>query len=433
MRSFFALAFVLYASVALAQWMPPQLVPVPPFGIVEVAPTPTIYVNEATGSDSNQGTQARPRKTIPTQLEAGAVVSVTGTYTYNHGSPATIVSHGTAAKPPYIIGGTYLRGGELTGSYLILEQGSGPGAWQILDQRDGKPTDHLVVRHFESQGGVSVASWRGGAVTDSVLFDVKINLNYTNQKESDGDWHCSQAYISNGTKGTVERLWVLDSNFSSCRGDGIQINGNTGGHLALGPVFIGRLTCVRNRQTCVGVKNSHDVVISEIDASEMRPDPDGTNPGAGIVAQYYPMRLYIIGGHIFNSELGVRIASYNGAESDPQASVLIYGVKFDNIRATREKFRPGDAWSLGNAIALLGANKRRIEANIIDNADGGIVTGYRPSDTILINNTLTNIGPKATTPLPPTPPVPPTPSAKPSCSTYAWPRLAYIIGVCAWP
>jgi hypothetical protein len=75
-RIVLALAFVLSASGALAQYAPIVGIPIPPFGISEVAPAPTIYVNEATGNDANPGTVARPRRTIPTQLAAGTVVSV---------------------------------------------------------------------------------------------------------------------------------------------------------------------------------------------------------------------------------------------------------------------------------------------------------------------------------------------------------------------
>jgi hypothetical protein len=426
-RTIFALAFVLYASVALAQWQPSVGIPVPPFGIVEVAPAPTVYVNEATGSDGNQGTPARPRKTIPTQLEAGTVVSVTGTYTYSHGSPASLEAHGTADRPVYIIGGNFTRGGELTGSYAILEKAGGPGGWTILDTRAGKPSDHLVIRDYDSTGGISVASWRGAAVSDVVLLRVTVNLGYTNQRESDGDWHCSTINVSPGTAGKVERLWVLDSTLSGCRGDGIQVNGNTGGELTMGPVYLGRLTCVHNRQTCVGVKQSHDVVISDLRASEMRPDGDHTNPGAGIVAQYYARRLAILSGEISNSENGIIVASYaDEAMAAPERSgVLIYGVKIHNIHATAGTFEPGNSRSPGAAIVLVGASQRQVESVVIDDVDRGISVAY--GTFIDKNNTVTNVKPggPVITPVPPVAKLPP-------CPRTFLGALAYIAGRCSW-
>lgn len=434
------LVFVLQASTAFAQWTPPTGIPAPPFGIVELAPAPTIYVNEATGSDANQGTAARPRKTIPTQLEAGAVVSVTGTYTLSHGSPASIEARGTAAKPVFIIGGTFTRGGELTGSYLIVERASGAGGWTVLDTRDGRPSDHIVVRDYGSTGGVSVASWRGAAVSDVVLLRVSVNLGYTNQLESSGDWHCSTINVSPGTKGKVERLWVLDSTFSGCRGDGIQVNGNTGGQETMGPVYIGRLTCVHNRQTCVGVKQSHDVVISDINARDMRPDGDGTNPGAGIVAQYWARRLAIVGGTIADSENGIIIASYaDEAMSPPEnAGVGIFGVTLKNIHAKAGQHDPKNARSPGSAIILAGASARHLEGNIIDNVDGGIAVQFGTFADV--NNKITNVkGGTSTPPQPPVPPAPPAPpvppvqpSTKPACPRNLRGALDYIRGKCYW-
>jgi len=430
-RTIVALALVLLASPARAQWVPPVGIPAPPFGVADVAPAATIYVNEATGSDSNQGTAARPRKTIPTQLEAGTVVNVTGTYTTSHGSPASLEAHGTADRPVYIIGGNFTRGGELTGSYAILEKAGGPGGWTILDTRSGKPSDHLVIRDYDSAGGVSVASWRGGTVSDVVLFRVKVNLGYTNQRESDGDWHCSTVNVSPGTAGKVERLWVLDSNFSSCRGDGIQVNGNTGGELTLGPVYLGRLTCVHNRQTCVGVKQSHDVVISDLRASEMRPDGDHTNPGAGIVAQYYARRLAILGGEISNSENGIIIASYadEAMASAERSGVLIYGVKVHNIHATAGTFDPGNSRSPGAAIVLVGASQRQLENNVIDDVDRGISVAY--GTFIDKNNTVTNVKPGGPV-IVPVPPTEPTKPKLPPCPRTFLGALAYIAGRCQW-
>jgi len=111
----FLLTTVVYASTvgtASGAWTPPIGIPAPAFGINEIAPAAPnpwtvatagfYYVDAtktaATDSGNPYGTPAKPRKTIPTQLPAGAVVELHGTYDASHSSPATIVAQGTSAR-----------------------------------------------------------------------------------------------------------------------------------------------------------------------------------------------------------------------------------------------------------------------------------------------------------------------------------------------
>ena len=105
----------LVARPVAAQWTPPIGIPAPTFGINDVAPaapnpwtasTPGFYYIDqtktaATDTNNTYGTPAKPRRTIPWTLPAGAVVELHGTYDTGHGSPATIVGISLSA-PSYL-------------------------------------------------------------------------------------------------------------------------------------------------------------------------------------------------------------------------------------------------------------------------------------------------------------------------------------------
>lgn len=423
-RLLLTVLFVTLGRPAVAQWVAPAQIPQPSFGVLENAPPPNLWVNEATGNDSNPGTQAKPRKTIPLVLPAGTVVSITGTYTTSHASPNTLEAHGTAAQPVFLEGGTFTLGGELSGSYAILERSSGPGGWMLLDRRNGMPSDHLVVRHYQSTGGFGIAAYSGGSSSDLVFSDVSVDLGYTNQTEAQGDWHCI------GVGKASSRVWILDSRLNNCRGDGVQVNGAAGGQGDTGPVYIGRVTCVHNRQSCAWAKQSHDVVISETSASQMRPDADYTNPGVCFGAQYFAVRFIIVNSHCFNSENGIRIASYDAAAygtstPDNTSGFGLFGTHIENIHALGAvKHDPNNPQSPGSAVILVGASRRYLQDNVITDADGGIAVQSGPVESV--NNTITNIGSPSTTPAPP-PTTPPPPATKPPCSSLS--GLAWLVAV----
>ena len=117
------------APVPPNPWFPPIGIPTPSFGITQTAGTPTHYVDNsnssATDTSNPNGTASRPRRTMPTTLEAGSVVEVRGG-PYSQ-SDQTWTFNGTASSPVFIKGVNrpglprfatemYLRG-----SYFIIE------------------------------------------------------------------------------------------------------------------------------------------------------------------------------------------------------------------------------------------------------------------------------------------------------------------------
>jgi len=402
--------------------VPPVNIPVPGFGLSEVPGPVSVYVDEATGSDFNSGAPAHPRRTIPLLLSAGTVVQVNGRYTTNHESPNQITAQGTVAQPVFILGGQFQNTGQISGTYFIVDGGSGPGGWFIDN------ATHGAFRNYISGGGFPVVTYNG-PTSDIVFYNVKVDLGYTNQTEASGDWHC----VGVG-KGST-RVWVLDSNLSNCRGDGIQVNGEQGGEVTTGPVYVGRVTCVHNRQSCVWAKQSHDVIVSTSSMSKMRPDADYTNPGVCGGGQYFALRLVFVNNDCFDSENGFRIAGYNPeaygiATPDDTSGIGLIGNRIRNIHALGPvKNDPANLFSPGSAVMLDGASRRYLQDNVIDDVDSGIAVARGTYEGT--NNVVTNVH---TGPVVAPPPPPPPTDTRPLCSsiTPVFPNrfLAALLRLC---
>jgi hypothetical protein len=271
------LAVTFCAAPAAAQWTPPVGVPAPAFGVTEVAPSAPrpwtaavrgfYAIDEAKGSDDKNpyGTPARPRRSIPNMLPAGAVVSVRGKYIRAHSSPNTIEAQGTAAAP--VLSRAEFHGiSELSGSCVIVEGGSGVG-WN-QDTRAAGATHHVVIRDTElAGGGVGIGPYMGGEVHDIVVLRTSMHDVGDMNVKTDVDAHCV-------TVGVSHHVWILDSTFTRCSGDGVQVNGGRNGP-RLHHVYIARNVARHNRQSGFWAKQSADVVMSSNVVSDMRPGTGG--------------------------------------------------------------------------------------------------------------------------------------------------------------
>ena len=303
----------------------------PSFGITEIAPAVPApwtapvagfyYVDEAQGTDAGNkyGTPGRPRQSIPNSVPAGAVVTVHGKYARSHDSPNTIEVHGTAAAPVFIEGGNFTGGGnELTGSYVIVERGTGVG-WIIRDTPAAGPTHHVVIRDTELiGGGIGISAFLGGAMHNIVVLRTAIHDVGDMNAKTDVDAHCVAVGVS-------DHVWILDSTFTRCSGDGVQVNGGRNGP-SLHHVYIARNTATKNRQSGFWAKQSADVVMSSNVVSNMRPSNGG--PGNCIGAQYGAARIVILNNRVSDCEYGIGLWSYD--EGAP-GGALIAGNVITNI------------------------------------------------------------------------------------------------------
>ncbi len=387
----FAIGLCLSARLGAAQWTPPIGVPAPGFGISESAPaTPAAwkapvagfyYIEEARGTDDNNplGTPDRPRRTIPRSLPAGAVVTVRGRYTQPHASPNTIEAHGTVDAPVFIEGGAFTGGGnELTGTYAIVERGTSVG-WVIRDTPSAGPTHHIVVRDTEiTGGGIGIGAYLGGAIHDIVVLRTSIHDVGDMKVKTDVDAHCVSIGVS-------DHVWVLDSLFTRCSGDGVQINGGRNGS-KLHHVYIGRNGATENRQSGFWAKQSADVVISSNVVSNMRPGTGG--PGNCVGAQYGAARIVFLNNRLSDCEYGIGVWSY---DDGAPGGVLIAGNVITNIHRTTTDGSIGNPWAGGAAIFLAGGGERVVVHNTIVDVDGGIQAPRSPGVLNIGNNIIARV------------------------------------------
>ena len=390
-RGSFVIGLTVHACAAFAQWTPPIGVPAPSFGITEVAPAVPkswtaqvagfYFVDEAKGTDDRNayGTPTRPRQSIPNSLPAGAVVTVRGKYGRSHGSPNTIEAHGTAAAPVYIEGGNFTGGGnELTGSYVIVERGTGVG-WIIRDTPSAGPTHHVVVRDTELVGGgIGIGPYLGGAMHDIVVLRTSIRDVGDLNVKTDVDSHCVAVGVS-------DHVWILDSTFARCSGDGVQVNGGRNGP-ALHHVYIARNTATHNRQSGFWVKQSSDVVISSNVVSNMRPSSGG--PGNCVGAQYAAARVVFLNNRVSDCEYGIGLWSY---DDGAPGGAVIAGNVITNIHHTTTDGAIANPWAGGAAIFLAGGLQRVVVNNTIVDVDGGIQAPLSPGSVHASNNILVRV------------------------------------------
>jgi len=418
-RSFFLASTLVYASTvgaASAAWAPPIGIPAPAFGINEIAPAAPnpwtvatagfYYVDAtktaATDSGNPYGTPARPRKTIPTQLPAGAVVELHGTYDASHSSPATIVAQGTSARPVYIRGVSSTsrplvrRGWEVTGTYGIIENiefGPTPdlsttGGIAIL-----LPASHIVVRHNDmhgspTDGGLGVLNWEvpygvpytgPGVVDNVVIYDNLIHDNGNLNATFDQDVH------GISVSDHVHHLWVVDNQLYRNSGDGIQVNAQTGQRATTHHIYIGRNVSHDNKQTGFWIKDATDVIVSQNQAYGHRPGNSSLGQCAG--GQYSADWVWFIYNNLHDCDYGVaRVSNDSG---NAAAHTFVVGNLIHKIHHSQSS-DPGDAWG-PSAVLVTGGSETHVVNNTIYDVDSGVNIAT-PNTTLDIDgNIIANV------------------------------------------
>jgi hypothetical protein len=400
-----ALVFAASVLPAQAQWAPPIGIPAPSFGVVETAravPSPWsvatagfYYVDEshagATDTSNPYGTPARPRRTIPTSLPAGAVVELHGTYDYTHTSPRTIVANGTAALPVFIRGvsaaaAPVIRSPwELTGAYVILENlefapfdASRTGELAML-----APLHHASLRHSRmhgnlSSGGLDISSWTGALVQHVVVLNNSIHDN--------GDIHAAFDQDVHGivVGALVSHLWVVDNQIYRNSGDGMQINaGSITAQPTTHHIYVGRNTAFNNKQAGFWAKQAVDVIFSQNVCYGHRPSDSSMGQCMGY--QYATERVWFLYNNISDSEFGIVVGSDSDAGIGVEAAFV--GNIIYNIHHSQASYNPSTAWSSA-AIMVAGGGNARVVNNTIYNVDAGVnvpvgLTSFEIADNII--------------------------------------------------
>jgi hypothetical protein len=396
----------LASSVGSAQaqsWQPPVGIPAPTFGITQTArpsPSPWIvptvgfyYVDSTSASSTDSsnayGTPARPRRTIPINLPAGAVVEVRGVYSYTHTSPRGIVSAGTAGAPVFIrgvaaTGRPHATGcWEVSGSYFVIEnlEFSDCGAIVFLSR-----THHAALRHSEidgtvSGGGVGVQSWNGDLINDVVLWNNQIHDNGDVNAGFDQDVHG----IAVGAR--VSNLWVVDNVIYRNSGDGIQINaGSAGLQATTHHIYVGRNDSYENKQSGFWVKQATHVIFSQNRAFRHR--PSDSSLGACMGSQYATDHVWFIDNAMWDCDYGIQIASDAGLGTGTLSFVI--GNVITRIHDSDGGFETGSAWQ-NCAISLPGGTNRYVMQNSIYDVDSGVCVPHQQGVLYLYDNLIQKV------------------------------------------
>lgn len=385
-------------------WKPPVGIPMPPWGLNEVAPAAPspwttaragfYYVEEsraiATDNNNPYGTPALPRRSIPTVLPAGAVVEVHGTYTRVHTGGGNLRLNGTASSPVFIRGVSassrpvIAASWEVSGTYFILEN-----LEVALNAAGDKlvflaPVQRGAMRSSEvhgnaAGGGVGVYSWSSDVVRDFVLFRNVIRDNGNWRIVGDQDIHGISVSPS------VSNLWVLENELTRNSGDGIQLNaGNAQLQPTLHHVYIGRNVSHHNKQTGMWTKQAVDVIFSENLSYSHR--PSDSSFGACMGFQYAPERVWFINNHIHDCEVGIGTGSDSGLGFGQNAFFI--GNVIHNIHSP--VFNSGSGWGQA-AISLPGGVNRFVANNTIYDVDGGVYSPSGVGSFMIVNNIIANV------------------------------------------
>lgn len=291
-------------------WQPPIGIPMPEFGIFETYrmyddpanrnPELTyrqnaeggFYTHYIDNSDPNStdtsnvyGSVAKPRKTIPNPVPAGAVVEVHGG---PYGGMIRIAIQGTQAFPVFIRGTDtrpdFTSEVIIVGHYAIVEGirvfGQGisvrvPAGFPYEDEYN----DHIVIRRCELDGNMQNAQgiiqiWP--PVTRQMVI-------YGNHIHHYGVYNYDGEYDRHGISTAVISLWVVDNHIHHNGGDSFQ--SGHGANQSVSHVYVGRNVMHDDGENAVDTKDITDVVVSE---NEMYSYPilNDSSDGVPVVIHY---------------------------------------------------------------------------------------------------------------------------------------------------
>jgi len=365
------------APGVLDAWDPPIGIPMPPFGITQVAGPATVIVQ---GGGS-----------IPNPVPAGAVVEIRGAYTRNHTGGSRLQCAGTAQNPAYIRGGAannVTGDWEIVGSYCVIEGLKfGPGGfWTVLG-----PASFIAVRDNDvsgtlaGEGGLWIQNYTVANVSNIVFLRNVVHNCGDWQANFDQDSHGTGLYRDSavvGTSATISNIWILDSEYRYNSGDGIQINGN--GPTEIGRihhVYVGRNVAHHNKQSGFWSKEASDVVFSQNEVYEHHPPTDNSASGQGMGFQYGPERVWFLFNKIHDCDYGIQVVSDDSGTGKDAYLIgnLIY--RIHGAGSASDPYSPA-------AIHMRGATRRYLINNTIYDADAGIESPVGYGFMYMVNNII---------------------------------------------
>jgi hypothetical protein len=382
-----------------AAWQLPIGIPAPEFGIEEAhtmyagqnydydndgkAEAPyqsdtngpyTHYVDNqnpnATDINNNYGTEAKPRKSFPTNIRAGSVVEM-----HNGPYPFSLLGlSGTSAKPIFIHGVdkqhamTFAGTGDYSNvkncQYVIVENAVFKGDMQNADDPIigiDQYNSHFSIRHCEIDGqgappGIYIWTQQSTYVSGQkkehiVVYDDDIHNCGNYPQTPNSNWNHG-VMIDNAS----QNVWVVDCRIYKNGADGIQIldRANNGDMPANAPaadrIFIGRNILHDNSESGIDTKGATNIIYSqnEIYGARQANAHDNANGDAlRINDEGTQDNIWIIFNKIHDCDIGV--GAY-GAEFPPYViGNVIYNIS-DAAKSEGDAITYGAGDVVGNTI-----------------------------------------------------------------------------------
>jgi len=426
---------VLFGTGTLASaWTPPIGIPDPGFGITDVAPASTHYVdNSRACNDANSGglgSATAPRCTIPTTLAAGSVVEVHGgPYIYNTSGPHAFIASGTAGRMVFVrgiddgAGAPWIQGPALAttgisdrafrtgGSYYVVEGFRFGNGTTLLPLLGG---DHGVFRNNE------IVNFQGPYIdyptntiqgTPTLGIDAYIVTHhiviYNNHIHHNGNYLSLVDNKTHGIKISVadptnapdntggSYVWILNNEIDHNGGGALQFgdDGITNGAAWPHHIYVGFNRMHHDREGGGGAKVSRDVIFSQNDIGPYLPIPAGSINAATstnlIVGKNGANRNWAIFNTIHDGIIGVRTnANIPPPPHPPEGDIYIIGNLITGMHSTR--YDATDAHSEGAAVLGWETVNTYAVDNTIVNCDKGISfisSGYYEVTGNLVANT----------------------------------------------
>lgn len=282
------------------------MIPQPAFGLEPITATySTAWVEPAhtAATDVNNplGSAARPRKTLPSVLPAGTVLTLVGAIYIPANFVLTV--NGNAANPVIVRGmNAWLVGNGIGRSFTV----AGGFAYFVGVNQFGLA--NIITGSAVAYRGCEIVGTDTTAVAvighGNVISECKIHHNGDSESATEDDDH--GVLIAPGATYT----WVLDSDIHHNGGDAIQVGqAGTGNPYAKG-VFIARNQLHEDRENAVDIKRAQDVIITENEVFGYR--ARNSSAGEGIVVHNSAIRVWATRNRVRDCVKGLVCTSAQG-------------------------------------------------------------------------------------------------------------------------
>lgn len=373
-------------SASAQAWVPPVGIPAPTFGITQTPGVFTHYVDNAGACTDNQnpfGTPGNPRCSVPTSLQAGAVVEVRGGPYFFNSDPNWNAS-GTLASPIFVRGiGT--PGPRFTSGNQFVKYLNIGGNFFIFDN---VVLDRVAIRFNGSSMALRNSEVRNFSPPNNDAAIAGFGTNqvvYNNHIHNNGDPNSTVELDIHGVKWSQgsSNLWVVDNHIHDNGGDEVQIGDDTTPEPWPHHVYIGRNVGHGARENCVNIKQARDVIISSNECYDYQPTV--SSDGTPIMIQNAPQRVWIVNNYVHDASYGIQSAGHQGFGPNP--SVYVIGNLIQRIFHVGG-YDPNNPYSQGSAVFAYDAQTLTVVNNTIHNCDAGITYAADDSPTLRFTNNI---------------------------------------------